>query len=36
MNKDKVYSGTGHEGQEEYESYSSTLSFTSALDGMGG
>jgi len=32
----KVYPRTGHEGPEVENRYSSTLSLTSALDGMGG
>jgi hypothetical protein len=34
--KDKVHPRTGHEGPEEKKRYSSTLSLTSTLDGVGG
>ena len=34
--KGKVHPGTGHEGPEGEWMYSSTLSLTSALDGVGG
>jgi len=34
--KGKVHPITGHEGPEGEQRYSSTLSLTSALDGMGG
>jgi len=34
--KVKVYPRTGHEGPEGEQMYSSTLSLTSALDGVGG
>jgi len=34
--KSKVRSRQGHEGPEEEYRYSSTLSLTSALDGVGG
>jgi hypothetical protein len=34
--KDKVSSRTGHEDQEVEYRYNTTLSFTSALDGVGG
>jgi len=34
--RDKDHSRTGHEGQEGEYRYSSTLSLTSALDGVGG
>ena len=34
--KDKIHPRTGHEGPEVEYSYSSTLSLTSALDGVGG
>jgi hypothetical protein len=33
--KGQVHSITGHEGPEEEQRYSSTLSLTSALDGVG-
>ena len=33
--KRKVHPGTGHEGPEKEERYSSTLSLISALDGVG-
>jgi hypothetical protein len=36
ISKGKVYPKTGQEGPEREESYSSTLSVTSALDGVGG
>jgi len=34
--KDKVHPRTGHEGTEGRKRYSSTLSLTSALEGVGG
>jgi hypothetical protein len=34
--KDNVRPGTGHEGPQGENRYSSTLSLTSALDGVGG
>jgi hypothetical protein len=34
--KGKVHPGTGHKDQEGQHTYSSTLSLTSALDGVGG
>jgi hypothetical protein len=36
MVKGNVYPRTGHEGPEEEQIYSSTLSLTSTLDGVGG
>ena len=34
--KDTAHPRTGHEGPEGKQRYSSTLSLTSAIDGMGG